>query len=218
MKVGTDAMLLGASVEADNPGKILDIGAGTGVIALMLAQQFPRSELTAIEIDDLSAKECDHNFKNSAWSDRLQVFQGDFMEHEFFRSFDLIVSNPPYYQTRLENNDARTSQARHEFALPMQAMLKKVARLLENAGSFWVIIPSEIAERWREAANSHGLFVASEIHIYGKEQGPVKRVIFGFGKEVVTVQKTSLTIRRIEGTYTDEYVELTKTFHYNKLR
>lgn len=223
MKVGTDAMLLGALVQSRKPDTILDIGTGTGVIALMLAQRFSRAKIAAVELDALSAEEASFNFRNSPWNSHLSIIQSDFLEYAFDQSFDLIVSNPPYYQSRLENKEERKAQTRHESALPMNLMLEKVFGLLTDSGAFWVIIPSEIENVWIEAAEKNYLDCVSKISIIGKEEGPVKRVILQFKRNSENLGGSfpslkTLTIRDANNAYTDAYIELTKDFHYNSLR
>jgi tRNA1Val (adenine37-N6)-methyltransferase len=232
MKVGTDAMLLGSLVQADVPKQVLDIGTGTGVLALMMAQRFQESRIEAIEIDTASAQEARENFDESSWNDRLNLIEVDFLLCNFDHQFDLIISNPPYYQSRSENDDPRKSQARHESALPMKAMLEGISNLLTDEGSFWVIIPSEISDVWIESAAEFHLDCKLSISIFGKEGGEVKRNILEFKtrqSNVAAQQSESaahrsdprcdinITIRNAEGSYTNQYIELTREFHFNKL-
>lgn len=217
MKVGTDAMLLGALVESNSPKQILDIGSGTGVISLMLAQRFSEAKILAIEIDLASYMEALENFQNSNWMHRLSAHHSDFLEFNSDQQFDCIVSNPPYFQTRLENNDVRKSQARHESALPMKQMISNVSKILNQQGSFWVIVPSEVAVIWQEASMTERLYLNSNISIRGKEGGAVKRQILQFNKFSSELNESELTIRHLEGSYTRAYIELTKEFHYNDL-
>ena len=196
MKVGTDSMLLGAFVRAENPHRILDIGAGTGVISLMLAQQFSRATIQAIEIDKESAEECHINFTNSPWSERLEIVQNDFLGSGFRNKYEVIVSNPPYYQTRKENADARKSQARHESALPMEPMIKKVFALLKETGAFWVIVPLEIRETWITTAKANALYCNCQIRIYGKQGGDLKRCILVFEKSPKKASVEEFTVAR----------------------
>ncbi len=218
MKVGTDAMLFGTLVTESNPQRILDVGTGTGVIALMLAQRFNEAEISAVEIDEASFLEAEENFQNSRWANRLKVIQCNFLKFNPSETFDCIVSNPPYYQTRLENNDARKSQARHDSALPMKDMIAKATELLSEKGSFWIIVPSEVASAWISASDSKGLHLNSNISIYGKEGGPVKRQILQFVHAETTRKESIFSVRQSDGSYTDEYIELTQEFHFNKLR
>ncbi len=231
MKVGTDAMLLGSLVQGNAPKTILDVGTGTGVISLMLAQRFPEAQMQAVEIDKPSADEAMQNFQNSPWADRMHLIEGDFLTTNFNQSFELIISNPPYYQSRLENDDPRKSQARHESALPMNDMLEKVSESLSEEGSFWIIVPSEIADLWIESASKYNLCCSTIVSITGKEGGEVKRNVLEFRNAQAKIEgrrgsrdaelKTrlsELTIRNSDGTYTDQYIELTKEFHYNSLK
>lgn len=218
MKVGTDAMLLGCLVASKNPANVLDIGTGTGVLALMLAQRFSNATITAIEIDPPAYLEAETNFKNSVWSQRLKILNLDFLQFKSVALFDCIVSNPPYYQTRLENQDVRKSQARHESALPMNSMLSRVEALLHPEGSFWMIVPNEIVEVWKKAAHVHGLNLSTSIAITGKEGGSTKRNILEFRKTVSHLKEPRFVVRNTDNSYTEEYIELTKGFHFNDVR
>lgn len=218
MKVGTDAMLLGALVDGTNPQRVLDIGSGTGVVSLMMAQRFQEAKITAIEIDAASSQESNENFQNSPWSERMQSMEADFLTHPFSEKFDLIVSNPPYFQTRLENDDPRKSQARHESALPMEAMIEKADNLLQAHGQFWVIVPMEVTKLWVDTAEKKALFTVSKISIKGKEEGPVKRTILCFKSIQEECDTSEIVIRKSDGTYTDQYIDLTEAYHFNDLR
>jgi len=218
MKVGTDAMLLGALAFGENPTQILDIGAGTGVLSLMMAQQYPQATITAVELDSLSAKECTENFNTSKWSSRMTVLFQDFLAFESGSKFDLIISNPPYYQSRLENDDPRKARARHEASLPVLEMLTRIKELLSVHGDFWVIIPSETKTDWLEKAESQELFCANEIEIFGKKNAAPKRCILSFHHARSKRRTSSLIVRDEAGCYTEHYIKLTSHFHWNDLR
>ena len=213
MKVGTDAMLLGSSVDDERPSSILDIGTGTGVIALMLAQRFAEAKVIGLEIDDEACQEAKINFEQSPWKDRLETIHGDILDIQFDDRFDLIVSNPPYYENSLISENERTSRAKHAEFLPVNSLLRKVASILTKNGSFWVIIPSENAESWMRQAELNQLHLQSSISILGKEGQKEKRRILAFAREKREVTSSRLTIRNSEGKYTSEYIELTKDFH-----
>lgn len=213
MKVGTDAMLLGSSVDDERPSSILDIGTGTGVIALMLAQRFAEAKVIGLEIDDEACQEAKINFEQSPWKDRLETIHGDILDIQFDDRFDLIVSNPPYYENSLISENERTSRAKHAEFLPVNNLLRKVASILTKNGSFWVIIPSENAESWMHQAELNQLHLQSSISILGKEGQAEKRRILAFAREKREVTSSRLTIRNSEGKYTSEYIELTKDFH-----
>lgn len=214
MKVGTDAMLLGSLVSLDDhPSTVLDIGTGTGVIALMIAQRFEKAIVMAIEIDEHACNEAEENFKASPWSDRLVSIEEDVLEIEFDDQFDLIVSNPPYYENSLLSENERTSRAKHAEFLPVDQLMKQVGELLAENGSFWVIVPSENADSWIENAEGCKLHLQQSISIIGKEGQGEKRRVLSFGWKLVEVQTSNLTVRGENGNYTKDYIELTKDFH-----
>lgn len=213
MKVGTDAMLLGAIVEANSPRSILDIGTGTGVIALMMAQRFSESQVMGIEIDEAACDEASENFLQSSWNDRLSAFNGDVLEDEFNQQFDLIVSNPPYYENSLLSEDDRTSRAKHAEFLPVDQLLRKVVTILSEIGTFWVIVPFGNTQSWIDSSHLHGLFLTHSISIIGKEGQGEKRSILAFSKNPTETIFDRLTVRDSTNNYTSEYIELTKEFH-----
>ncbi len=213
MKVGTDAMLLGSLVEAENPSSILDIGTGTGVIALMLAQRFENTNVSGLEIDEEACQEAKQNFEQSTWKNRLEAIHGDVLKIEFEARFELIVSNPPYYENSLISENERTSRAKHAEFLPIDQLLRKVASILTENGSFWVIVPSENAQTWMNEAEQNQLSLHTSIAIIGKEGQSEKRRIMAFSRGEKPFKSASLTIRTIDGNYTPEYIELTKEFH-----
>lgn len=214
LKVGTDAMLLGSLVSLDDqPSTVLDIGTGTGVIALMITQRSENALVMAIEIDEQACNEAEENFKASPWSNRLVSIQEDMLEIEFDATFDLIVSNPPYYENSLLSENVRTSRAKHAEFLPVDQLMKQVADLLSEKGSFWVIVPSENTETWIENAETCELHLQQSISITGKEGQGEKRRILAFGQDLVEVETSNLAVRDQNGNYTNEYIELTKEFH-----
>ena len=218
MKVGTDAMVLGSFVYSENRKRGLDIGAGTGVLSLMVAQNNAEIKIDAVELDSLSAKECQMNFDLSPWKERLQAHQSDFIQFETATRYDLIFSNPPYYESRFENNDNRKATARHEAALPKSTLLKKVSELIEDDGLFYVIVPADQAADWESDANLYGLKLYREINVFGKTGGKLVRKIQTYAKDWEFPSKSmDFTIRTSEGDYTNDYKSLTKEFHFNEL-
>ena len=214
MKVGTDAMLLGSLVSlSDQPLTVLDIGTGTGVLALMIAQRSERALVMALEIDELACQEAEENFKASPWSNRLASINEDILEIEFDSKFDLIVSNPPYYENSLLSDDERTSRAKHAEFLPVDLLLQKAKELLSDDGTFWVIVPFENTSSWIETAKSDDLHLAQSISIIGKEGQGEKRSILAFSKSQGEMTSSQLTVRDSKNNYSKEYIELTKEFH-----
>lgn len=213
MKVGTDSMLLGSLTNANDPLRILDIGAGTGVLALMMAQKFPKSAITAVELDELAAVDCEWNFTQSKYSDRLTLVWSDLFEFDPSEKFDLIISNPPFFENSLKNLEKSKTLARHTDSLPLDKLIEKVSALLSHSGAFWVILPLENAEKLIEMGKHSGLYCCSRIDIEGKPASPIRAVIeLKFG-EPDQGKSCRICIRDSEGSYTEEYRVLTRDFH-----
>ena len=214
MKVGTDSMVLGALVQSENPKAILDIGTGTGVLALMMAQKFPEATIVAVEIEPTAAAEAKQNMENSPWPDRLTVVETDINNLRTNQKFDLIISNPPFYTGGLLNTNAQRAQARHVFALPFDVLFSKAANMLQEDGDFWMIAPSSDAELVQIAATKVNLFPRRRIEIYGKVGGAVVRTVLCFSlKAPKYIVCNQLTIRELDGKYTADYIALTADFH-----
>lgn len=212
MKVGTDAMVLGALIETEGKQSGLDIGTGTGVLSLMVAQRNPNIKMQAIEIDHESAVEASQNFQNSPWSSRLSVIEHDFRAFDCLEKFDLIISNPPYFESGLLNESTRKAKTRHEESLPLIELFEKVSSLLTPEGCFWLILPYETAEKWKAIAQDFKLYCVREITINGKVNLP-KRIIFCFSLQENTLFQNSLIIRKDDNSYTEEYKISTADFH-----
>lgn len=217
MKVGTDAMVLGASVDTKHKISALDIGAGTGVISLMIAQQNPKLQVTAIEIDQQAAEECADNFTQSPWNDRLTTIQSDFLAFASDTTYDLIVSNPPYYTSTLENSDERKAKSRHISALPMDDFLSKSKELLAKDGDLWIIVPFLDHKNWVDSALRSQLYLKESIVLRGKVELPPNRAILHFSDKEMVQTMQDLVIRNSDGTYTEEYRALTLEFHGKKI-
>jgi tRNA1Val (adenine37-N6)-methyltransferase len=213
LKVGTDAMILGALIESSGKQKALDIGTGTGVLAMMVAQTNPSLNITAIEIDSDSFEDAKCNFRNGPFSDRLMIRNEDFTESSFTDQFDLIFSNPPFYTDTLKTTSARTNVAKHSGTLNPEILCSKVQDVLSDFGDFWLIWPFQSREEFIKAANSNNLFLKQDITLEGKPGKPV-RSVFCFSKKKSEKEKCrSLVIRNESGGYSDEYKVLTVEFH-----
>lgn len=206
-------MLLGAIVNAKGAKNALDIGAGTGVLSLMLAQRNTEIKITAVELDEASFEECVLNFENAPWKKRLKAMHEDILKFRSNEAFDLIVLNPPFYHNTLVNEDARLRTARHEASLPMARLFGKIAGLLHEHGTVWMIIPFKDLDRWKREAERTGLFSAEEWHIRGKEKGDFVRTIVHWTRTAHNSTVKKLTVRKADATYTDEYIRLTRDFH-----
>ena len=217
MKVGTDSMLLGSSIYAVKPKRILDVGAGTGVLSLMMAQRFPDAMITGVEIDENAVKDCFLNVEKSDWSNRIIVQKVNFLDFEAFEKFDLIISNPPFFDNSLKSSNEGRNTARHTDTLPFDALLRKISTLLAESGVFWVILPIEEAEKMFFYAEVHGLYPRRIIEIFGKPEKLTRKIIqFMFNNDGHVI-KESFTVRDKQGLYTDQYKSLTREFHDRSL-
>lgn len=212
MKVGTDAVLLGALVESGKASAILDIGTGCGVIALIMAQRNPHAKVDALEIDAVSAKVAAENFGISPWSDRLRVCGTS--AQEFARTsqhtYGCIVSNPPYFRHSLKSPSETRNMARHADTLPFDELAKAVAALLTPDGTFTAILPCPEADDFIATAKEQNLFCQKEILVFSKPQGTPLRKVFVLGrKNAATPAVSQLAIYDSSGKYSEQYRSLT---------
>ncbi len=216
MKVGTDGVLLGAwaSIE-NNPESILDIGAGTGVIALMLAQRGLADTIDALEIDEGAYEQCVSNFEMSDWGDRLFCYHAgldEFVE-EWEDPYDLIVSNPPFYAEDVSSGNASRDKARQNQSLPFDELLEGVSKLMAKQGAFATIIPHKEENAFLKMAAGYGLYPNRITHVKGSSTAKIKRSLLQFGFEKVAPETNELTIETSRHEYTNEYIALTKDFY-----
>lgn len=216
LKVGTDSMILGALCHWDSPGKLLDIGTGTGVLALMCAQRFPFSEITGIEISSEAFLDAQINARNNPFASPISILNLAIQDYQPGFQFDAIISNPPFFENSFKNPDEQKTLARHTDSLTFSELLDAIARLLSPTGKAWVIVPSESKENLIKLAESTGLFVSDLVEISGKP-GKLTRVILSFGKELTQIKLSELCIRTETGAYTEEYKVLTQEFHDRSL-
>jgi tRNA1Val (adenine37-N6)-methyltransferase len=217
MKVGTDGVLLGAWAPLDNhPYSILDIGAGTGLIALMLAQRSEAEQIDALEIDDAAYEQAVDNFENSPWGDRLFCYHAgldEFIE-EPEDEYDLIVSNPPFYTEDYTSGDVQRDKARFTESLPFEDLVEAAGLLLSEKGIFCVIIPFKEEANFIALAKEEMLYPFKITHVKGTPATGVKRSLLAFSfKATATPAIDELTIEIARHDYTTEYIELTKDFY-----
>lgn len=219
MKIGTDGVLLGAWISLEHdPESILDIGAGTGVIALMLAQRSEASNIEALEIDEDAYEQAVENFENSDWGDRLFCFHAAFDEfveemQEEEEKYDLIVSNPPFYADEYSSQDVRRDQARFAEALPFRELLEGVSKLLSPKGKFSLILPKKEEETFLSLARRFGLFPSRLTRVKGNNEVPAKRSLIEFTFSQQEFDHETLIIENTRHDYTPEYIALTKDFY-----
>ena len=219
MKVGTDAVLLGAWVSVDEfPDAILDIGSGTGIISLMLAQRCDAMTIDAVEIDEKAHEQCVENFEISDWGDRLFCYNASFndfvkeMEDEE-EKYDLIISNPPFYNDDFESNNEARNKARFTSSLSFDNLISGTAKLLSEKGKFSVIIPYKEENDFVSIAKNNQLYLTKVCRIKGNETSAIKRSLLTFSFVKEKPQEEELIIEIDRHQYTQKYINLTKDFY-----
>ncbi len=213
-KVGTDGVLIGAAADVSGKKSILDIGTGTGLIALMLAQRSSAS-ITALEPDIDSFLEASENIRQSKWANRIKIENStlqNFMGRG--KGFDLIVTNPPYFIDSLKNPDPSKSVARHNDNLSHKDLLEGADRLLSDEGDLQLILPYEEGLIFMSLARKMGFYASDILNIRPKPDSEIKRLILRFSREEKHFSERFLTIdngKRHD--FTDEYIALTKDFY-----
>jgi len=215
MKINTDGVLLGALAEAHKPQNILDIGTGTGVIALMLAQRFSNSTIDAVEIDASAAKTAGTNLKNSPFADRLRLFplsfEGYFDTHPD-RKYDLIISNPPFHLNSLESPQAKKSLAKHTDNVFFERLIQSVARHLTTTGLCWLVLPLQAAELVKGLAVQHNLYPQKVISIHSFNYSEAHRQILVIGNDKIKYDEAKFVIYEKPNHYTELYSDTLKDF------
>jgi tRNA1Val (adenine37-N6)-methyltransferase len=241
MKVGTDGVLLGAwcpvreerSLEGEElrslggeefrslggGTKVLDVGTGSGLIALMLAQRIHGAQITAIDIDCGAVEQAKYNFSVSPWADRLACLQTALQELEGESVYDLIVSNPPYFQDSLKNPDTQRARARHTDTLSYEELMKNCARLLTKEGMLALVLPIEAELQIITLARTYGLYPTHITHVYPKPGKPAKRLLIALQAYPLPLpegkgeKRGELTLESETAPRSEEYKELTKEFY-----
>lgn len=217
MKIGTDGVLLGAWTPIENnPNSILDIGAGTGVIALMLAQRSNAEQIDALEIDEDAYEQATDNFENSPWSDRLFCFHAgldEFVE-EPEDEYDVIVSNPPFYSEDYKTECDQRDLARFQDAMPFEHLIEAADLLLSENGIFAAIIPFKEEENFVALAKEMELYPIKITRVKGTPATEIKRSLLAFSRnKILDFPIDELIIETARHIYTPEYIALTKEFY-----
>lgn len=217
MKVCTDACLFGAWV-AEKVGRgqmavdsVLDIGTGTGLLSLVMAQRFP-AKIDAIELDEHAAQQAAENFELSKWREKLQVIQGDVRTIHLGKKYDLIISNPPFFENDLKSPDAQRNLALHSQELGLEELLAAVKKQLNDKGKFAVLLPYHRKDAFIQLALNEGFFPEEEASVKQTPLHTYFRVMFLFGRERVAAKNESIVIRDGEQ-YTVAFTELLKDFY-----
>ncbi|MCT3757958.1 methyltransferase [Elizabethkingia anophelis] len=208
-RVGTDGVVLGALCNGEGAVRSLEVGCGTGLISLMLAQRFSSAVFDALDINTKAVEIAGQNFSNSPFANRLNVVEINYNDFESVEKYDLIVSNPPYF----ESDSSKDLIARHQVLLSFQQLIYKSARLISDTGILSVIIPYDDAENFITIAEDNNLYLIRKIDIYGIKGGKLKRNILEFSRKLSELVLEELVLEKEKRIYSDEYRELTKDFH-----
>jgi tRNA1Val (adenine37-N6)-methyltransferase len=216
MKVGTDGVLLGAW--ASNPGSSqvlsgLDIGTGTGLLSLMLAQRFPHMNITALEIEEQAHFQAKENFQKSPWSSRLHCLHADFLTWQSPILFDRILSNPPFHTESTQAPGSQRNVARNAAHLPLAKLLPKASTLLKPEGMLYLILPIASEKELLDTGHNHGLYPQKICYLRGQSQSPIKRYLVCLGKQPSTPTLENLIIEQQRHVLTPACASLTRDFY-----
>ncbi|MEQ8906511.1 methyltransferase [Ekhidna sp.] len=218
MKVTTDGCLFGGWVanevqRADEPTRILDIGAGTGLLSLMLAQVTKESQIDAIEINKNAYQEATQNFKDSKWSDRLFCYQTSIQDFQADQKYNLIICNPPFFKDSQEGDNVNKNQALHSSSLDATDLLNHIIRLLDSNGCCYLLYPEREMKAFKRMALTKGLFPARQMIVRNQKDHPVFRVMTHFSLLEKKETTSELNIRNADRKYTKESWELLKDYY-----
>lgn len=218
MKVTTDACLFGAWVAADlhaqSPAcsSVLDIGAGTGLLSLMLAQQVD-AQIDAVEIEQQTARQASQNFEGSPWNGRLNVIEGDVRTIRFDHDYDVIISNPPFYENELAGNNHKKNMAHHDEGLLLKELIAVIAKTCSENGSFFLLIPFKRFDEIRTLCEGAGLWWQKICKVKQSASHSVFRVMIRGGRKKTTIGEEEITIRESQEVYTERFKELLRPYY-----
>ena len=217
MKVGTDGVLLGAWCSLESlPKTILDIGTGTGIISLMLAQRSSAISIDGVEVDPSAYMQTVDNFENSDWSDRLYCYNTSFqkfVDDTNKETYDLIVSNPPFYTEDYITKNSSRNKARFTSSLTFKELIGGISKILSKSGFFSTIIPFKEESTFICLAEQHSLYLNEICRVQGNKNSDIKRSLMTFSFNKVKISETNLIIENSRHKYTKEYEELTNNFY-----
>ena len=217
MKVGTDGVLLGAWCSLESlPKTILDIGTGTGIISLMLAQRSSAITIDGLEVDPSAYMQTVDNFENSDWSDRLYCYNTsfqNFVDDTNKETYDLIVSNPPFYTEDYITKNSSRNKARFTSSLTFKELIGGISKILSKSGFFSTIIPFKEESTFICLAEQHRLHLNKICRVQGNKNSEIKRSLLTFSFNKVKISETNLIIENSRHKYTKEYEELTNNFY-----
>lgn len=212
MKIGTDGLLLGSWAALEDADRILDIGTGTGLLALMAAQRIPNANIFAVEIDEAAAGQAKENFEESLWNDRLRIMHSPIQKLELPFEFDHIVSNPPYFSQGIRSAQKARRTARHTDSLSLRELMLHLNRFLSSKGKASLVIPFDQQKTLLQEAAFFRLFPIRKMLVYPKAGVSPKRLLLELGTERVKPIEEEITILE-KGEYSAAYQRLTSEFY-----
>ena len=212
MKVGTDGVLIGAWTDCSQAERILDVGTGSGLIALMLAQR-SKALIDALDIDENACIQAKYNVENSTFRERIQVIQSDFNHFNTDHKYDLIVSNPPYFVNSLPAPDRQRNMARHNHTLSFETLLKKSVTLLTEKGKIALILPYDAENQIQFLAENNGLFLYRKTIVCPKPDTNPKRILLEYAKVKASSEVSELYIEKEQHVYSEEFRQLIEEFY-----
>lgn len=212
MKVGTDGVLLGAWCEVEGAKRVLDVGCGTGLVALMVAQRNADATVDAIDIDDIAVDEANGNFSRSPWADRLSASVADLADFGA-GEYDTIVSNPPFFTEKVLSPDARRAAARQVDSLPLEVLFRKSYELLSPVGSLSIITPYSIEKEVTFASGEANFWIAKKLVVRTTARKSPKRILWKFTKSDARCSEEELVLNAECGVRSAEYQALTDAFY-----
>lgn len=215
MKIGTDGVLLGAWTDVKGAKRVLDVGTGSGLISLMIAQRNEDSIITGIDIDSEAVWQAKENVKDSPWVDRIEVMECDFNEAVELdgMEFDLIVSNPPFYTADTRSDDVQRAMARNASSLPLPLLIKNAERLLSADGVLSIIVPCDEAKFVIGEGALNTLFLVRKCEVCSRAGMSPKRTLLEFSRRIEPTETREIVIYGDDGSYTSEFMELTRDFY-----
>lgn len=214
MKVGTDSVLLGAWANCEKACTILDVGTGSGILALMAAQRNPSAQITAIEIDPSAVEQARINISQSPWANRIEIQQADVRNWQSDAMFDCILCNPPFYSNGLLSPTAQRNQARQTACLSFADLIQACAPRLTENGTFHVIIPAESCDEFSQLCWENNLHALRKVWVHTKENKPSKRVLLSFSRAQCSYPMgEKLILKDCNNEATEEYQKLTGDFY-----
>ena len=214
MKVTTDACIQGAWTPVlSGVKRVLDIGAGTGLLALMLAQRNTGISIDAVEFDHDAAKQASENVGASPWADRINIVEADIREFKAAHRYDLVITNPPFFNNSLLGDKDRKNHARHTLSLSYAGLLAAMEAHLDEGGYISILLPATEYELWKEMAMGSGWIETGKLSVKHRAHAPVKRVVGLFSKTGSTYIESVLTIQDDDGSYTAGFTELLSQFY-----